>query len=77
MATIAEQVADRFIGHDVDLLRLAESERETIFRMLGQLQTSLLAKMEGQIPLPGFGTFSQQKTQALFKLETLRGTAGG
>lgn len=68
MRAIAEQVADRFIGHDVELLRLAESERETIFGMLGQLRTSLLDKMQGQIPLPGFGTFSQQKTQALFTL---------
>jgi SPP1 gp7 family putative phage head morphogenesis protein len=68
MPAIAEQVADRFIGHDVDLLRLAESERETIFRMLGQLQTSLLDKMQGQIPLPGFETYSQRQTQALFTL---------
>jgi len=68
MPAVADQIADRFIGHDVDLLRLAESERETIFRMLGQLQTSLLDKMQGQIPLPGFGTFTQRKTQALFTL---------
>lgn len=65
---IADLIADRFIGHHVNLLQLAESERETIFRMLGQLQAELLGKMDRQIPLPGFGTFSQRKTQALFAL---------
>jgi hypothetical protein len=65
---IADLIADRFVAHDVNLLRLTESERATIFRMLGQLQTSLLAKMDTQIPLPGFGTFKQQKLQALFTL---------
>ena len=68
MPGVAEQLADRFVGHEVNLMRLAESERETVFRMLGGLQTDLLQKMEGQIPLPGFGTFSQRKTQALFSL---------
>ena len=68
MPPIGPLLADRFVGHDVNLLRLSESERETTFRMLGQLQTSLLDKMAGQIPLPGFGTFNQRKTQALFTL---------
>lgn len=65
---IAEVLADRFVGHHVNLLRLAESERETVFRMLGQLQTELLGKMDRQIPLPGFETFNQRKLQALFTL---------
>lgn len=68
MAALAQILADRFVGHHVNLLRLAEGERETIFRMLGQLQTELLGKMDRQIPLPGFGTFNQRKVQALFTL---------
>lgn len=65
---VADIIADRFVGHQVDLLRLSESERDTVFRLLGQLQTDLLTKMDRQIPLPGFGTFKQQRLQALFTL---------
>lgn len=68
MPAIAALLADRFIGHHVDLLRLAESERETVFRMLGQLQSELLQQMDAQIPLPGFETVSYRKSQALFRL---------
>lgn len=68
MPAVAQVVADRFIGHQVNLLRLADSERESIFRMLGSLQTALLQKMDAQIPLPGFATFKRQKLQALFIL---------
>lgn len=65
---LADFIADRFVGHHVNLLQLAEGEREIIFRMLGQLQTELLGRMDRQIPLPGFATFNQRKTQALFTL---------
>ncbi len=64
----ADHIADRFVGHHVDILRLAESERDTIFQMLGQLQADLLKRMDKQIPLPGFETFKQQRLQALFTL---------
>lgn len=68
MARLAEQIADRFIGQQVNMLRLAQSEREQVLTMLGRLQSRVLAKMDQQIPLPGFGTFTQQRLGALYRV---------
>lgn len=66
--TPGEVIAHRFVGLQVDILRLSQSEREKVFRLLGQLQSRLLSKMDVQIPLPGFGTYNQQRLQALYRL---------
>lgn len=63
----ADLIHRKFIGLHVDLLRLSQSEREAVLRMLGQLQSRLLAKMSTQIPLPGFGTYNQQRAMALYR----------
>lgn len=65
---LAQVIADRFIGQQVNILRLAVSERDRVFTMLGGLQARILQKMDQQIPLPGFGSFTQQKLGALYRL---------
>jgi hypothetical protein len=68
MPPLAQVLADRFIGQQVNVLRLSVSEQARTFRMLGQLQSRLLVKMNQQIPEPGFGSFTQQRLGALYRL---------
>lgn len=42
---IAEMIADRFIGHSVDLLRLSAGEQRVVLKMLGQLQREIEGKI--------------------------------
>ncbi len=42
---IAELIVDSFVGHDVNLQRLAAGEQRVIFKMLGQLQKELIAAL--------------------------------
>lgn len=63
---IAEMIADRFIGHSVNLLRLDASERRTILKMLGQLQRELEAKiMESDVDERTI--FQERRLNALWK----------
>ena len=67
MPPLAQLITDRFLGQQVNLLRLSASERNKVFTMLGTLQARVLAKMDTQIPLPGFATFSQARLAALYR----------
>jgi|GEM_PF-1463880 phage putative head morphogenesis protein, SPP1 gp7 family len=68
MAQLAQVIADKFLGQQINLLRLSVSEREKVLSMLGGLQARLLSTMDAQIPLPGFGTFTTQRLNALYRL---------
>lgn len=68
MPPLAQVIADRFLGQQVNLLRLSASERDKVFTMLGALQARLLSTMDSQIPLPGFETFTQNRLNALYQL---------
>lgn len=62
---IAELIADTFVGHQVNLLRLDAGERRTIFKMLGQLQAELEAKITAS-DIDEKSPFQQRRLNALF-----------
>lgn len=66
---VADKIADRFVGHDVNLLRLQASHRRTMLRALKKLEAELEAKILKHTA--GEETFTLQRNRALLK-ETRR-----
>ena len=62
---IADKIANRFVGHDVNLLRLQASQRHTMLRALKKLEAELEAKILKHTS--GEVTFTLQRNRALLK----------
>lgn len=66
MGNLAEILADRFTGHNVNLLRLEAGERQKIGAMLVKLHGELGREVQQKIPAGGLTEFQRNKLQALF-----------
>jgi SPP1 gp7 family putative phage head morphogenesis protein len=68
---LAELIADKFIGHSVDLLRLSANEQRTVVKMLSQLQRELETKIASS-DVDERTIFQERKLTALWKtIDTL------
>jgi SPP1 gp7 family putative phage head morphogenesis protein len=63
MASLNDKLVDRFVQHDVNLLRFEASQRQAIIRSLRELELSILRRMERHVASP----FTKARQQALLK----------
>lgn len=62
---VADKIADKFVGHDVNLLRLQATHRHSILRALKKLEQDLEARILKHTG--GEETFTLQRNRALLK----------
>jgi hypothetical protein len=63
MASLNDTLVDRFVQHDVNLLRFEASQRQTIIRSLGELELTIVRQLERHVASP----FTKARQQALLK----------
>jgi SPP1 gp7 family putative phage head morphogenesis protein len=63
MPSVNDTLVDRFVQHDVNLLRFEAAERQAILRSLRELELAIIRRLERHVATP----FTKARQQALLK----------